>query len=39
MFDFPLNPIDYLHRAGRTGRAGRVGLVTAIGVFPSDLHM
>ena len=20
MFDFPLNPIDYLHRAGRTGR-------------------
>lgn len=30
MFDFPLNAIDYLHRAGRTGRAGRKGLVTAI---------
>lgn len=25
MFDFPLNPIDYLHRAGRCGRAGRRG--------------
>ena len=25
MFDFPLNPIDYLHRAGRCGRAGRKG--------------
>ena len=23
MFDFPLNPIDYLHRAGRCGRAGK----------------
>jgi len=22
MFDFPLNPIDYLHRAGRTARGG-----------------
>mmetsp|Transcript_26289 Transcript_26289/g.38972 ORF Transcript_26289/g.38972 Transcript_26289/m.38972 type:complete len:610 (+) Transcript_26289:185-2014(+) len=30
MFDFPLNPIDYLHRAGRTGRMGSKGLVTAI---------
>lgn len=30
MFDFPLNPIDYLHRAGRCGRAGRKGLVTAL---------
>lgn len=27
MFDFPLNPIDYLHRAGRCGRAGRKGTV------------
>ena len=23
LFDFPLNPIDYIHRAGRTGRQGR----------------
>jgi len=30
MFDFPLNPIDYLHRAGRCGRAGRKGVVTSI---------
>lgn len=30
MFDFPMNPIDYLHRAGRCGRAGRKGLVTAL---------
>ena len=30
MFDFPLNPVDYLHRAGRTGRAGRKGLVTSV---------
>ena len=30
MFDFPLNPVDYIHRAGRCGRAGRKGLVTAL---------
>lgn len=30
MFDFPLNPIDYLHRAGRCGRAGRKGMVTSL---------
>eukprot|EP00586_Coscinodiscus_wailesii_P019450 CAMPEP_0172500588 /NCGR_PEP_ID=MMETSP1066-20121228/140448_1 /TAXON_ID=671091 /ORGANISM="Coscinodiscus wailesii, Strain CCMP2513" /LENGTH=536 /DNA_ID=CAMNT_0013274903 /DNA_START=194 /DNA_END=1801 /DNA_ORIENTATION=- len=33
MFDFPLNPIDYLHRAGRTARAsssGGEGRVTAL---------
>ena len=34
MFDFPLNPVDYLHRSGRTGRLGQTtnssGLVTAI---------
>jgi len=27
-FDFPLNSIDYLHRAGRTARYGTVGKVT-----------
>jgi superfamily II DNA/RNA helicase len=30
MFDFPLNPIDYIHRAGRTARFGRTGAVTSI---------
>ncbi|KAJ1415827.1 P-loop containing nucleoside triphosphate hydrolase protein [Ochromonadaceae sp. CCMP2298] len=30
LFDFPMNPIDYIHRAGRCGRAGRVGLVTSL---------
>lgn len=30
MFDFPLNPIDYLHRAGRCGRMGKNGTVTSI---------
>ena len=34
MFDFPLNPIDYLHRAGRTARGlsdvGAKGRVTAL---------
>ena len=30
MFDFPLNPIDYLHRSGRCGRAGRAGIVTSL---------
>ncbi len=30
MFDFPLNPVDYIHRAGRCGRAGRKGVVTSI---------
>ena len=24
-FDFPLNPVDYLHRTGRTARAGKAG--------------
>jgi superfamily II DNA/RNA helicase len=30
MFDFPMNPVDYIHRAGRCGRAGRKGIVTAL---------
>jgi superfamily II DNA/RNA helicase len=30
IFDFPLNPIDYLHRSGRCGRMGRNGIVTSI---------
>ena len=30
IFDFPLNPIDYIHRSGRVGRAGRKGLVTSL---------
>ena len=30
LFDFPMNPIDYIHRAGRCGRAGRKGIVTSI---------
>jgi superfamily II DNA/RNA helicase len=31
MFDFPLNPLDYLHRTGRTARGNRTGgKVTAL---------
>ena len=30
LFDFPLNSVDYIHRAGRTGRAGRKGVVTSL---------
>lgn len=29
-FDFPLNPVDYLHRTGRTGRAGAKGKITSL---------
>lgn len=29
-FDFPLNPIDYLHRTGRTARAGAKGKITSL---------
>jgi superfamily II DNA/RNA helicase len=29
-FDFPLNPVDYLHRSGRTGRAGAKGKITSL---------
>ncbi|KAJ1482646.1 P-loop containing nucleoside triphosphate hydrolase protein, partial [Baffinella frigidus] len=27
-FDFPMNAVDYIHRAGRTGRSGGAGRVT-----------
>lgn len=30
LFDFPMNPVDYIHRAGRCGRAGRKGIVTSL---------
>lgn len=29
-FDFPYNPVDYLHRTGRTARAGQKGKVTSL---------
>ena len=29
-FDFPLNPVDYIHRAGRTARAGNRGHITSL---------
>ena len=29
-FDFPLNPVDYLHRTGRTARAGAAGRITSL---------
>ena len=29
-FDFPRNPIDFLHRVGRTARAGNSGTVTSL---------
>lgn len=29
-FDFPLNPVDYLHRTGRTARAGASGKITSL---------
>lgn len=28
--DFPLNPVEYIHRAGRVGRAGRHGVVVSL---------
>ena len=30
MFDFPMNSVDYLHRAGRTARFGKQGVVTSL---------
>lgn len=30
IFDFPLNPVDYIHRAGRTARAGAKGRITSL---------
>ena len=29
-FDFPYNPVDYIHRAGRTARAGMTGKITSL---------
>ena len=29
-FDFPMNPVDYLHRTGRTARAGAKGRITSL---------
>jgi superfamily II DNA/RNA helicase len=29
-FDFPMNPVDYIHRTGRTARAGASGHITSI---------
>ena len=29
-FDFPLNPVDYIHRTGRTARAGAGGRITSL---------
>ena len=29
-FDFPMNPIDYIHRTGRTARAGAAGRITSL---------
>lgn len=29
-FDFPMNPMDYIHRTGRTARAGASGRITSI---------
>uniref|UniRef100_A0A0G4I0T6 Helicase ATP-binding domain-containing protein n=1 Tax=Chromera velia CCMP2878 TaxID=1169474 RepID=A0A0G4I0T6_9ALVE len=30
LFDFPLNSVDYIHRAGRTGRCGKKGNVISL---------
>lgn len=30
LYDFPRNPVDYLHRIGRTGRASRPGMITSL---------
>jgi len=38
MYDFPLNPIDYIHRAGRTARFGDKGKVTCL-VGKSDKYL
>lgn len=37
MFDFPLNPVDYIHRAGRCGRAGKKGGYVCIIIRIHDL--
>jgi len=30
LFDFPMNPIDFLHRSGRCGRNNKPGIATSI---------
>eukprot|EP00239_Pterosperma_sp_CCMP1384_P003682 CAMPEP_0197861760 /NCGR_PEP_ID=MMETSP1438-20131217/38018_1 /TAXON_ID=1461541 /ORGANISM="Pterosperma sp., Strain CCMP1384" /LENGTH=604 /DNA_ID=CAMNT_0043479047 /DNA_START=361 /DNA_END=2175 /DNA_ORIENTATION=+ len=35
-FDFPLNPVDYMHRSGRTARAGAKGEITSL-IIKKDL--
>lgn len=37
-FDLPRNPIDYIHRVGRTARAGRLGTAISF-VCPSDVQL
>jgi len=37
-FDLPRNPIDYIHRVGRTARAGRSGTAISF-VSPSDVEL
>ena len=34
-FDFPRNPVDYIHRSGRTARAGQQGQITSL-VYKGD---
>jgi superfamily II DNA/RNA helicase len=37
-FDFPLNPVDYLHRTGRTARAGAQGRITSLIARRDQVH-
>jgi len=38
-FDFPLNPVDYLHRTGRTARAGARGRITSLVTRRDQVHL